>query len=360
MIVNVDELTAGCVLCRDVFSKSLKPLIKSGTVLNETHIEFLKAFLITHVDAEQLKRPSRRKATAPEKKQAAKPKPSSASESVHAYSPQDEKYRYAVKDYRHFFQHWQSGEGVSIGDFRSAMIPVISSILDEPTWLASFFITHKRAYDLAERSVLFGILAAFIAKRFKFSSGDINQFGLAGMLADCGLAKLPPSLLGKHELAGDEVRLFKRHVIDSYKMLKGIQTLKDETLIAIIQHHECEDGSGYPLNIEGSQSHLNGKLLAVCDRFLTQTAMEASGNVPLILEHLRTASYGKLSRFVLEKFCYELMTLFVGMQVQLSDGMSGEVTFIPVKDPMHPIIHLTDNRVIPLTENSSVFIESFL
>ncbi|MCO7126109.1 metal-dependent phosphohydrolase [Sporolactobacillus shoreicorticis] len=362
MIVTSDELKAGCILRKDVYSKSVKPLMKAGTVLNETHIAFLRAFLIKHVDVDHFVRSSVKRSVKKnsdldlENSSLTVPKPEATR------SPLDKKYHQSVSDYQHFFYQWQSGAGVSIGDFRAAMMPLITGALDDPMWLASHLIKHRRIPNIAERSVLFGLLATFFAKKSNLGSGsgDSIQLGLAGMLADCGLAKLSPSLLGKKELIGSEKNTFERHVIDSYKMLKGIPTLKDETLVAVIQHHEREDGSGFPLNIDGSQISMNGKILAICDGFLTQMTIERSGSLPTVLDHLRISSYGRLSRYLLDKFCYELMTLFVGMNVQLSDGQAGEITFIPAKEPTRPMIHLTDNRVYALTEFSNVTIDRFL
>jgi HD-GYP domain-containing protein (c-di-GMP phosphodiesterase class II) len=360
MIVNTDELKAGCVLRKDVYSKSVKPLMKAGTVLNETHIAFLKAFLIATIDVDPITRSSTRKSFEKKADREIEQVPLSVPEPKLKLSPLDKKFQQSVRDYQHFFQQWQSGTGISIGDFRTAMMPLITGFLDDPMWLATFLIKQRRNQSVAERSVFFGLVAAFFAKRFNFASGDTIQLGLAGMLADCGLAKLPPSLLDKKEFVGNEKKVFERHVIDSYKMLKGISTLKNETLVAVIQHHEREDGSGFPLNIDGTQLSLNGKILAICDSFLTQLSIEHSENIFLTLDHLSITSYGKFSRYLMDKFCYELMTLFIGLNVQLSDGQSGEITFIPVKEPTRPMIHLTDNRVLSLVQYSNVTIERFL
>ncbi|MCQ2010681.1 MAG: HD domain-containing phosphohydrolase [Sporolactobacillus sp.] len=360
MIVNTDELKAGCILRKDVYSKSVKPLMKAGTVLNETHIAFLRAFLITHVDVDHFVRSSVKRSIEKESNHDPETSPLTVPEPEAALSPLDKKYQQSVSDYQHFFHQWQSGAGVSIGDFRAAMMPLITGVFDDPMWLASHFIKHRRIRNIAERSVLFGLLAAFFAKKSNFGSGESIQLGLAGMLADCGLAKLSPSLLVKKERIGSEKSAFERHVIDSYKMLKGIPTLKDETLVAVIQHHEREDKSGFPLNIDGSQLSMNGKILAICDSLLTQMTTERTGSLLTVLDHLRISSYGKLSRYLLDKFCYELMTLFVGMNVQLSDGQTGEITFIPAKEPTRPMIHLADNRVYALTEFNNVTIDRFL
>ncbi|MCO7175278.1 HD-GYP domain-containing protein [Sporolactobacillus kofuensis] len=360
MMAKTEQLETGCVLQKDVYSKSVKPLMKAGTVLNETHIAFLKAFLIDQVEVDHLTQ-GKKKRTVAKKETAPKmdsPKSIAETSTVH---PLDRLYKESVDAYAAFFANWQSGSSVMIGDFRKAMMPLITGMMNDPMWFSSFLVSQSRFETLAARSVTFGLLATFFAKKFNCSTGETVQLGLAGMLADCGLSKLTPSLLNKKEdYVGSEKALYKKHVVDSYKMLKGLPTLKNEVLIAIIQHHEREDGSGYPLAIEGSQLSQYGKILAICDTFLNQLASSRRSNVLTALGTMRDASYGKLSGYLMDKFCYELMTLFIGMNIRLSNGQSGEITFIPVKDPTRPMIHLTDNRVIALSETRNVTIECFM
>ncbi|GAY77236.1 hypothetical protein NBRC111894_2790 [Sporolactobacillus inulinus] len=57
MIVKTAELRPGCVLRKDVYAKSTKPLMKADTVLDAMHLEFLKAFLIDTVDVDRVNTP---------------------------------------------------------------------------------------------------------------------------------------------------------------------------------------------------------------------------------------------------------------------------------------------------------------
>ncbi|MCM2676462.1 hypothetical protein [Alkalicoccobacillus plakortidis] len=52
MIVPVQALQEGCIVKTDIYSLAPTPLIKSHTVLKETHLAFLKAFSIKEIDIE--------------------------------------------------------------------------------------------------------------------------------------------------------------------------------------------------------------------------------------------------------------------------------------------------------------------
>ncbi|MDD9148503.1 HD domain-containing protein [Sporolactobacillus sp. CQH2019] len=356
MLVKASELEAGYVLKKDVYAKSDKPLIRSGTVLEDVHLAFLKAFLIDSVEVET-------KTVSGRTLHTGRDKPDRPAETSDPEKPtgnaSDDKYQTAVSAYRSFFRQWQSGSGINIGAFRKAVMPLLADSLNDPIWIARFLLKRTMIRSRADRSVTMGFLSAFLGKKLSFSQGDVYQIGLAGMLADCGLAKLPPSVLNQEENSTVKERLlYERHVTDSYKMLKDVPSLRKETLLAVIQHHEREDGSGYPLRLNGERLSSFAKVLAVCDSFLHYAAASPENGGPVrILDRLREASYGKLSGYLLDKFCDEVMTLFIGSKVVLSDGREGKIIFIPAKTATRPLIRLENNEVISLSEKRRLSID---
>ena len=73
------------------------------------------------------------------------------------------------------------------------------------------------------------------------------QLGLAGVLADCGMAKINTSITEKAAfLTKNEFNEVKKHTVYSYQMVQDTPLLRQEMKLAILQHHERLDGSGYP------------------------------------------------------------------------------------------------------------------
>lgn len=359
MLVKTSELKAGYVLKKDVFAKSDRALIRSGTVLRDEHVAFLQAFLIDSVEVETKTVGGQTAHTAAEEAAAAA-EPADSLEAVGCSL--DGKYQTAVDTYNFFFKQWQSGSVIDIGKFRRAAMPLLTDFLNDPIWIARFLLKRTMIRSRADRSVTLGLLSAFLGRKINFSQGDIYQIGLAGMLADCGLAKLPPSVLNKGgNYLGNERLLYESHVTDSYKMLKSVPTLKEEAMLAVIQHHEREDGSGFPLQLKSGQLSSYGKILAICDSFLHYAEKSGKEGFPVgIMEAVIEASYGKLSKYLLDKFCNAVMTLFIGSKVGLSDGRVGKIIFILAKEPLHPLIRLEQNQVIALSGNERLSIERVL
>lgn len=356
MKVSRAALIPGCVLERDVYSKSTRPLIKAGTVLKDVHLKFLEAFLVETVYVKKVLADG--KVFQYDEDAADKPAAAAAAEPKSL----DEKYDFAVRSYHSFFADWQSGNTIDIGRFRRAMLPLFTELFDHGNWLANYLARETMLQSDGDRAVAEGILSAFLAKKTNLTQGEVLQTGLGGILADCGLAKLPHSLLrNKDSLTEFERKEFEEHPVHGYKMLKNVATIKENTRLAVLQHHEYVDGSGYPLKLTGSQLDDLGKIVAIADTFLQLAADAPHTNRPFcILEKMGTAFYGKLSHYLLQKFCAEVMTLYIGARVKLSDGRWGEITFIPDKTPTRPLIRLEDNRVIVLAQERDLIIEKVI
>ncbi len=88
------------------------------------------------------------------------------------------------------------------------------------------------------------VISGLIAKKLDYSARSIDHVVLAALLHDIGKLKIKLSdseaMLTMNE---DEV---KDHTIIGYKMIKEEFKLPDEIAKAALEHHENNDGSGYP------------------------------------------------------------------------------------------------------------------
>lgn len=361
MLVETPMLQAGYIVKKDVFAKAVDPLIAAGTELTERHIEFLKAFQIEKIEVEShLSNGQRVNAKKADKSRDVQ----SNRATIKEIAPEttDEKYRWAVSHYTQFFKNWQAGTALDISSFRKVMLPMLIDALNDPKWLAQFLLGTLPCRSRSDRSVTLGLLSAFLAKKMKEPQGDVYQIGLIGMLADSGLAKLAPSLLDREgNFIGHEESLYERHVADSYNMIKNVPAFREEFIIALTQHHEYEDGSGYPLHLTGNQINTFGKYLIACANLLNQLVkIKIPGAIIPALDWLSINEFQRLPRVVFKKLETELMTLFIGTDVKLSNGQSGRITFVMADSPTRPMVSLANNQVIALSMNRSIKIISTL
>jgi len=98
------------------------------------------------------------------------------------------------------------------------------------------------------RSVHVAALALHLAKAGPgCSDGELRSVVLAALLRDLGMGRLPTEIREKTERVSDsEYEIIKRHVRYSTQMLEQLGTDDYLLRVAIAQHHERADGSGYP------------------------------------------------------------------------------------------------------------------
>ena len=127
--------------------------------------------------------------------------------------------------------------------------------------------------DEAEALFLFGYddflavgeLAAAMALHMGFGKERAEGLRVAGMLHDVGKINIPAEILSKPGLLSTiEFELIKGHAEAGYDILAAIHFPWPVAEMAR-QHHERQDGSGYPAGLAGEDILPEARILAVAD-----------------------------------------------------------------------------------------------
>ena len=123
-------------------------------------------------------------------------------------------------------------------------------------------------YSLYSHSVRVGVLAGRVADALGIESEYCRVARIAGFVHDYGKLKIPVEVLNApRQLTEAEQIIIRGHVLaglyDLY--LRDSFFFSPSILVAVAQHHENLDGSGYPFGLK--QISLTGKILRVCDAF---------------------------------------------------------------------------------------------
>ena len=57
------------------------------------------------------------------------------------------------------------------------------------------------------------------------------------------------------------------HPFQGYKILKQANALSDECRYIVMQHHEYDDGTGYPKRLKGKEIHRYARICCIADVF---------------------------------------------------------------------------------------------
>jgi len=364
MRVKPAQLIPGCVLLQEVKGKSNKPLVPKDTVLTEKHITFLEKFFVSSVEVSSKLADGK----------AFKPKEIVEEENkirqeVKMEQPVkgltfQEHYDQVVQKYKREFEKWQNGMVIDMPDLRKNMIPLLERMdeIEEEVYILHRY-SRKEEY-LYYHSVAVGVLSAYLGKKMGFTKGEWLQIGIAGLLSDSGMAKIAPDILPKaHSLTDLELSEIKKHPAYSYRLVENIPTITHGVKVAVLQHHERLDGSGYPLGLRKGKIHRYARIIALCDMYHAMTSdrsYKKSKSPFKVVEDLQNNRFTKLDPEVVKAFVDSLASFSIGTKVKLSNQLTGEIVFIDHDDPANPIVRLSDGQILSLQQDKSVFIEEII
>lgn len=131
------------------------------------------------------------------------------------------------------------------------------------------------------------ILSGAVAKKMDMSENFIYDVVLAGLLHDVGKSKLPKEILARNNPTAQEQKIIQDHTKIGYKILKTEMDLPENIARVALEHHEHNDGSGYPYGKSGDRISLESRIVNVCNYFDDLTSNRTSYKVKNTKEALR-------------------------------------------------------------------------
>lgn len=182
------------------------------------------------------------------------------------------------------------------------------------------------------------VFAIIIAIQVKMPEHRIIELTVAAMLHKIGFLKIPPQLYSEDKTFTDkELKTFQSHPVVSYRILKEAK-FPTTVCVGVLEHHEREDGSGYPRAIKTEDISIFGKILSVACSFEASTGeFKENYGVNNVLEVVR--NNGKqYSDIILKSLLFSISVFPIGTFVQLSDKRIGQVVDINPKNLAYPTV----------------------
>ena len=152
------------------------------------------------------------------------------------------------------------------------------------------------------------ILATAMGYRLNYEEDLIEKLAQAALLHDIGMTRLPKEILEKTTLSQQDNKIFQKHTQIGYKILKYEMNLPEEICLVALEHHENNDGSGYPFKLSGEQISKLTRVVALCSFFDDLTSNKTTHKVKNTKEALRI-----MLEVGTKKFQPELLYQFVNM-----------------------------------------------
>ncbi|GFZ33503.1 hypothetical protein CSC2_40290 [Clostridium zeae] len=124
--------------------------------------------------------------------------------------------------------------------------------------------THEHGERVKEYAIKIG-------EKLQLSNTRMTCLNFAAGFHDLGKINVPDEILKKPgRLTAEEFEYIKKHPKDGEDIVKG--TFIQEAALAIGQHHERLDGSGYPLGLKGKEICMEAQVVGVADSYDAMTS----------------------------------------------------------------------------------------
>ncbi|MBC8550684.1 MAG: HD domain-containing protein [Candidatus Brocadiales bacterium] len=201
----------------------------------------------------------------------------------------------------------------------------ISHIIQNENTFSSLFEVISHDYHTYTHSINVSVIGLLFGKYLSLGPNELECLGTGLLLHDIGKSVLPMEVLTKDgELTSDEFDIIKRHPKEGLKLLEQKESVDGLSLKVVIQHHENNDGTGYPYGIGGNDIHLFGHISRIVDAYdaMTSDRPYAAAMKPFAtLEEIKKENKTCFNEELLKEFI-----CFLGLKNQRSKSRADEIS----------------------------------
>ncbi|GGA30064.1 HD-GYP domain-containing protein [Paenibacillus physcomitrellae] len=354
MKVSVMNLQQGDRLLQDTFNSSGLHILGKGAVIKAEDIDLLLQHRVDYVEVE----------TKPVTKEE---EPASGAladeEAVYAEKVIKPRFDFTVRNYQSVFLDALVNGRFDSKQVDHAFLPMVNELALQKDVVRLLLMLERDDVNNYTHSIQVGTLSYYIASWLGFTEEECYQISKGGYLHDIGKCKVPMRIRYKEEpLTSQEWQEYRKHTILGYDLIQRSKMDQTTALIAL-QHHEREDGSGYPNGMMKGEIHPFAEIVAVADEYISmreKAEPDKPNNLMVNLKEMYALSFGKLSEKPVHALIQHMLPNFIGKKVQLSSGEQGVIVLNNLSDMFRPLIRIDGNVYRDLSKNRGLDIEEIL
>lgn len=187
------------------------------------------------------------------------------------------------------------------------------------------------------------VYAIVIGLQLKFPIHKLIELGVSCILHEIGMVRLPPQLyMGNKVLTPVEKNAIFTHPVISYDILREF-SFPLNICLGVLEHHERENGEGYPRKLARDKISIYAKIIAVACSYEAVTAprpyKEARDAYSGILDIMK--NQGKqYNEMIVRALLFSLSLYPIGLYVLLSNNKLGQVIDVNPENPKYPIVQI--------------------
>ena len=199
-----------------------------------------------------------------------------------------------------------------------------------------------------EHSISVAIYAVLMGFASGFKEQEIVNLAIAGIFHDIGKRFIDTDILYKPGKLSDlEFHKIKQHPAGGYHLVKDCSLLSATVKATVLQHHENEDGSGYPKGLKGDEIYKFAKIIHIVDVYdalISKRPYKDALPVAKAVEFIESKKGTMFDPYYTEIFRKTFPVYQEGEMISLGREKTAFVVSNP-ENSLNPIIRLENGEV---------------
>jgi len=191
------------------------------------------------------------------------------------------------------------------------------------------------------------VLCLAIALQLHLNLTKMIELGVTSILHEIGMLRLPPQLyMTSRKLSVREKAQISKHTLLGYTIIKDLN-FGLSVQLGVLEHHEKENGTGYPRRLTGDKISSNAKIIAVACTYEAisspRSYKDEKSTFDALLELIQNKEHA-YDGSVIKALLYTVSLYPIGTFVYLSNRKVAEVIDTNPDNPKTPIVQLLTEK----------------
>lgn len=230
---------------------------------------------------------------------------------------------------------------------------VITGMLDEMSRsreTAIRLLSEKAGEESALHVLNVSVLSLLLGRACGLDEASLRHIGVGALLHDIGKLELPDRLrLRDPKFSAAERQVYETHVEKGVALAQRMQ-LSDDALAIISQHHEMDDGSGFPAGAKSGEIALGARVVALVNQY-DNLCNPGNASLALTPHDALAVMFAKMRN----RFDATTMATFIRMMgvyppgsvIQLTDSRYAMSVSVNASRPLKPRVIVYDESMPP-------------
>jgi len=243
----------------------------------------------------------------------------------------------------------QQGESFPLEQALACVQNVMNCSEDLTSQIYQLTVDYEREDDYYLSSpVNVMIYGLKVAQGMGLKKTGLIEFGLAALLHDIGMFRIPVAILNKEgKLTDEEMAVIRRHPEMAVEILSAYRDAYPKMIRAIYEHQERANGQGYPQGLKGDEICDFAQIIGICDSYEAMTHHRPHKKPLLQTESIKSLIGSRSNLFdlrIIKAFLEEISIYPVGCYVRLNNRNLGRVVATNKGYPMKPVLKLISDE----------------